>query len=262
MCVGVKPIYSGSMSMPADESSTRSGRNEEPSLKQLSDAFSEMLKTDSGQEAIDHHEDLANGHQVPSQDSGADQGEKDDDPATAVMEERDPVTPKCILEAMLFVGHPENEPLTAKQAATVIHGVQPREIEMMIEQLCKEYSSQGCIYNIRSEGSGYRMVLHEQYESMRDRFYGRIREAKLSQAAIEVLALVAYNQPTTSEKINNLRGHPSGAILSQLVRRQLLCMERPQQKPRTPTYRTTGRFLELFGLANLEELPKSEDLDS
>jgi|TARA_B100000959_G_scaffold282640_1_gene349530 segregation and condensation protein B len=248
--------------MPADESSTRSGRNEEPSLKQLSDAFSEMLKTDSGQEAIDHHEDLANGHQVPSQDSGADQGEKDDDPATAVMEERDPVTPKCILEAMLFVGHPENEPLTAKQAAAVIHGVQPREIEMMIEQLCKEYSSQGCIYNIRSEGSGYRMVLHEQYESMRDRFYGRIREAKLSQAAIEVLALVAYNQPTTSEKINNLRGHPSGAILSQLVRRQLLCMERPQQKPRTPTYRTTGRFLELFGLANLEELPKSEDLDS
>ncbi len=262
MCVGVKPIYSGSMSMPADESSTRSGRNEEPSLKQLSDAFSEMLKTDSGQEAIDHHEDLANGHQGPWQDSGAAQGEKDDDPATGVMEERDPVSPKCILEAMLFVGHPENEPLTAKQAATVIHGVQPREIEMMIEQLCKEYSSQGCIYNIRSEGSGYRMVLHEQYESMRDRFYGRIREAKLSQAAIEVLALVAYNQPTTSEKINNLRGHPSGAILSQLVRRQLLCMERPQQKPRTPTYRTTGRFLELFGLANLEELPKSEDLDS
>jgi len=154
LCVGVKPIYSGDMSMPADESSTPGGRHEEPSLKQLNDAFAEMLKTDSGKEAVGHREDVENGQQISSSASGDDSSEQDDDPATAVMEERDSVTPKCILEAMLFVGHPENEPLTAKQAATVIHGVKPREIEIMVEQLCEEYSSQGCIYNIRSEGSG------------------------------------------------------------------------------------------------------------
>ena len=105
------------------------------------------------------------------------------------------------------------------------------------------------------------MVIRSEFEKVRDRFYGPIREAKLSQAAVEVLALVAYNQPTTSEKISQLRGHPSGSILSQLVRRQLLRFEKPEKKPRTPVYHTTPRFLKLFGLSNLEELPKNQELD-
>ncbi|MEE2781357.1 MAG: SMC-Scp complex subunit ScpB, partial [Planctomycetota bacterium] len=128
-------------------------------------------------------------------------------------------------------------------------------------ELQEEYLAAKSAYEIVYDDGGYRMIIRQEFEKVRDRFYGPIREAKLSQAAVEVLALVAYNQPTTSEKISQLRGHPSGSILSQLVRRQLLRFEKPEKKPRTPVYHTTPRFLKLFGLSNLEELPKNQELD-
>ena len=85
--------------------------------------------------------------------------------------------------------------------------------------------------------------------------------ASTPSAAVEVLSLVAYNQPITSEKISALRGHPSGAIVSQLVRRQLLQMKRPKESPRTPVYHTTPRFLRLFGLEDLEDLPQAQEVE-
>jgi segregation and condensation protein B len=92
-------------------------------------------------------------------------------------------------------------------------------------------------------------------------FYGRVKEAKLSQAAIDVLAVVAYNQPLTRPEIDRLRNAASASLLSQLVRRGLLRVERPDQKPREPIYYTTERFLELFHLQSLDELPRSQDPD-
>ena len=96
---------------------------------------------------------------------------------------------------------------------------------------------------------------------MRERLAGRMREARLSQAAIEVLALVAYNSSITGDEISRIRGRASGAILSQLVRRQLLHVERSEEKPRRMHYSTTGRFLELFGLESLADLPRSQEID-
>ena len=75
------------------------------------------------------------------------------------------------------------------------------------------------------------------------KFYGRVKEARLSQAAVEVLAVVAYRQPLTRDEIDALRGRPSGGLLAQLVRRQLLRIERPEDRPRQPKYLTTDRFL-------------------
>ena len=85
---------------------------------------------------------------------------------------------------------------------------------------------------------------------MRNRFYGRIREARLSQAAIDVLALVAYQQPITGEKLGRLRGKPSSHMLAHLVRRGLLRIERPDPKRRISHYRTTDRFLKLVQSAS------------
>ncbi len=94
---------------------------------------------------------------------------------------------------------------------------------------------------------------------MRDRVLGRSRQARLSQAAVETLAIVAYRQPISAEEVNRLRGVPSGGVLSHLVRRRLLCLERPAHAPRKAYYRTTERFLELFGLQSLADLPQSEE---
>jgi segregation and condensation protein B len=72
------------------------------------------------------------------------------------------------------------------------------------------------------------------------------------------LAIAAYNQPIDRDEADRLRGISSGGVLSQLVGCELLRIERPEEKPR---YHTTDRFLKLFGLESLEELPQSHDFD-
>ncbi len=172
------------------------------------------------------------------------------------------LSPATILEAMLFVGNLANEPLSSQRASDLMRGVTVREIPDLIKELNGRYLSNGCPYSIVSEGAGYRMALRREFNPVRNKFYGRIREARLSQAAKEVLAIVAYRQPLTSERMTTLRGTPSGHLLTQLVRRRLLQAERQPGKGRTMFYRTSDRFLELFGLENLDDLPRSEELDT
>ena len=172
-----------------------------------------------------------------------------------------PVTPRSILEALLFVGNPHNEPLTSAHVSSLMRGVRPQEIDSLVVELNEQYDAEGCPYRIGSAGSGYQLALREEYASLRDKFYGRVKEARLSPAAVEVLAIVAYRQPLTRDEIDALRGRPSGGVLAQLVRRQLLRIERPADRPRQPKYLTTDRFLTLFGLESLAELPQSQDLD-
>jgi segregation and condensation protein B len=184
----------------------------------------------------------------------------DDDHLAGEADEAFEVTPRAILEAILFVGHPMGEPLTSERIAGLMRGVQPREIDDLVEELNAEYAVEGSPYTITSVGYGYQLALRTEFASLREAFYGRVREAKLSQTAIDVLAVVAYQQPITQEKIDQLRGKPSGALLSQLVRRDLLAIERSADKKVKPLYRTTERFLDLFGLDNLTELPRSHYL--
>jgi segregation and condensation protein B len=171
------------------------------------------------------------------------------------------VTPKSILEAILFVGHPTGEALTSERIAHLMRGVRPAEIDDLVRELNAEYSAAEAPYSIESVGPGYRLALLPEFGPLRDSFHGRIREARLSQAAIDVLAIVGYHQPVAADVIDRLRGKPSGALLSQLVRRDLLALERPAEKKAKPQYRTTSRFLDLFGLEELSELPRSHDLD-
>jgi segregation and condensation protein B len=178
-------------------------------------------------------------------------------PADAACE----INPRSILEAMLFVGTPDNRPLSAQQIAGLMRGVRPAEIDELVTDLNAAYSATGRPYRIVGEGAGYRLALAPEFEPIRDKFYGRIKQVRLSPAAIEVLAVVAYNEPLTADEVNRLRGTSSGPILTQLVRRQLLRIERAAGEPRAPHYFTTERFLKLFGVQSLAELPRSMDLE-
>jgi segregation and condensation protein B len=171
------------------------------------------------------------------------------------------INPRSVAEAMLFVGHPDNRPISAREMAAAMRGVSPAEIDSAVAELNVIYGQDGAPYTIERTNSGYRMVLRPEFERVRDKFYGRVREAKLSQTALEVLSIVAYNQPATLAKINEIRGASSGGILSGLVRRKLLRLDRPGAKGEPVAYTTTDRFLRIFGLENLSALPRSEDLD-
>lgn len=171
------------------------------------------------------------------------------------------ITPRSILEAMLFVGSPANEPLSSRQVAALMRGVRPAEIDSLVVELNSDYERRNCPYTIVEQAGGYRLTLRPEYDRLRDKFYGRTRQARLSQAAIEVLAAVAYHEPATAEEINKLRGTASGPVLAQLVRRQLVRLERNEENPRRPVYWTTERFLGLFGLSSLSDLPRSSELE-
>ena len=171
------------------------------------------------------------------------------------------ITPRSILEAMLFVGHPQNEPLSSRQVASLMRGVRSTEVDAAVRELNADYQRRNCPYAIAEEGQGYRLVLRPQFDRLREKFHGRTRQARLSQAAIEVLAAVAYNEPVTSEEVSRLRGTASGHVLAQLVRRQLLRVDRGQPKSRRTMYYTTERFLELFSLESLADLPRSGELE-
>jgi len=109
--------------------------------------------------------------------------------------------------------------------------------------------------------NGYKLELLPEFGRVRDRFFGRVREARLSPAALEVLAIVAYHQPVTVDDTNQLRGTASGPVLAALVRRQLLRIDRPERRGTPPQYSTTPRFLRLMGLESLSALTRTEELE-
>jgi segregation and condensation protein B len=224
------------------------------SLDELSQAYAALLAkgADPFPQAEDKPRESSPRREVESDES---------EPVRRNVEPPCEVSPKTILEAILFVGHPANEPLTSERIAGLMRGVTPGEIDDLVGELNAEHAAAHAPYQIVSADCGYKMALRPEFASLRDGFYGRIREARLSQTAIDVLAIVAYQQPVTQAEIDRLRGRPSGPILSQLVRRDLLSVERPAVAKAKPAYRTTERFLDLFDLDDLSDLPRSQDLE-
>ena len=172
------------------------------------------------------------------------------------------LNPKNILEAMLFVGDRENRPLNPERAAEKMRNVTVEEIDRLAARLNEEYRSLGCPYWIQKDKEGYRMVLRSEFHPILEKFYGKIREAKLSQQSIDTLAIVAYRQPITAEEVQKIRKQPSTAILAQLMRRGLLeLIHDIRDKKKITYYRTTERFLELFQLDSIDDLPISEEIE-
>lgn len=240
---------SGDAAKPLDLDAFRQvGQDEGLSLDQLGAALAGMLETgDDPYVAASPAGELGDAALAAPLESSAD--------------DACDLTPRSILEALLFVGDPRNQPLSSKPVAGLMRGVRASEIDACVRSLNADYERRNCPYAIVAEGAGYRLKLRKRFDRLRDQFHGKDRQARLSQAAIEVLAAVAYRGALMRDEVSRLRGKPSGHILTQLVRRQLLQLERDADSPRRVRYAIAPRFLELFGLASLEELPRSPDLE-
>ena len=169
-----------------------------------------------------------------------------------------PPSPVRIVEALLFVG---GEPLTAKRAGEIIRGLSAEQFIEAVDELNRAYRLQKRPYTITAGAEGYILALRATHKDAIAKLYGGQREARLSTAAVDVLALVAYRQPTTKTEIDSLRGADSGGLLRQLVCRGLIRIaQRADGDRREVTYGTTPRFLEWFGLESLDDLPCTQDL--
>ncbi len=168
---------------------------------------------------------------------------------------------RSITEALLFVGQPDNAPLSAERLAATMRDVTPDEVHQAVAELNARYASQGRPYAITPSAAGYRMVLRDEFSRVKQKFQGNVRQARLSPAVLEVLALVAYRQPISLADIDAARREKCQSLVNQLVRRGLILLERPADRSQPNTYSTTGRFLHVFGLASLDQLPRIEEFD-
>lgn len=169
------------------------------------------------------------------------------------------VTPRQVVEALLFVG---GQPLTGKRLAELLGGEFTHDhVDRLVDELNDLYGQEGRPYEVRLGEGGYRLELRPEFERVRDRVYGYgPKEVKLSQDALEVLALVAYQQPVTREIVEQTGKTNAPALLRQLLQRELISLRRGDGGKDDVTYRTTPRFLQLFGLGSLDDLPLPEDL--
>jgi segregation and condensation protein B len=172
-----------------------------------------------------------------------------------------PISPRSIIEAILFVGRPDGSAYSAEELAGTMRDVTPADVKAAVAELNAAYTSDGAPYEIVASPAGYRLQLREDTQRLGYQLQGKVREVKLSPQALEVLAVVAYRQPMSTIDIEELRKGKSGSILAQLVRRGLLRFDRSAENSRQNLYFTTERFLRIFGLANLSQLPKAEEMD-
>lgn len=194
----------------------------------------------------------------PSTSAVSAPNEQDRSPSTSATDEL-PVSVAQIVEACLFVG---GVTLSAKKLAQTIRlDFDTQHIEAIIEQLNSQYFAEDRPYEIRLVDSSYALCLRDEYEAVRHRVFGLgPKEVKLPQDVLEVLAIVAYQQPVADDDFASYGKPGAGAQLRQLLRRDLVAIERDPAQPKRVHYRTTARFLSLFGIGSLAELPRPESL--
>lgn len=237
--------------IPDDSSADDDHEYEGLSLEELGKTYAQLL----GKGEVPY----ADSESTPTEETAAEHDPIGDE---AVESDACPISPLTILEAILFVGHPNNESLSPERIANLMRGVRPSEIDQFVQELNEIYRVENHAMEIVSMGGGYRMQLAEDLHRVRDRMYGKTKETRLNQDAIDCLSLVAYQPGITREDLEKQWNHPAGSILNMLVRRNLLELQRDDKtKKGTHRYFPTKRMLQLFGLSSLEELPHVEDSD-
>jgi segregation and condensation protein B len=166
---------------------------------------------------------------------------------------------KPIIEALIFVAE---EPITAKQLAEVLEGERAEDIKAACEQLIEEFNSRGGGLEIRKIAGGYCMRTRPELSEYVRRYLKAQPSARLSLAALETLAVIAYKQPITIPEIMQIRGvNSTSAIKTLLDRRLIVAKGRKQVVGRPMLYGTSKEFLIHFGLNDLSELPGLEDFE-
>jgi segregation and condensation protein B len=162
-----------------------------------------------------------------------------------------PPTPIQIIEALLFVGGP---PLKPAHAADAIRGLTAEQFRDCVDALNRLYRAQNRPYSVVHGPTGYVLRVSAKYAAVKEKLYGGPREARLNQPALDVVAFVAYRQPVTKTEIDSARGADSGGVLRQLVRLGLITANKADGGE--AAYSTTERFLEVFRLKDLDDLPQ------
>lgn len=166
-----------------------------------------------------------------------------------------PSSIKGALEALLLVS---SDPVSASALAASLD-VAPGEVASLLAELQVEYEEANRGFQLREVAGGWRLFTHPAFHDQVEAFVLSWDTQKLSQAALETLAVIAYHQPVTRETVKGIRGVNSDGVISSLADKGLIReMGRDPQRGQAILYGTTAAFLEKFGLRSVRDLPDLE----
>ena len=165
---------------------------------------------------------------------------------------------KNIIESLLFVAE---DPLTIDSIKKVLDSTDSNAIRNVLHELSSEYEARKGGFFLREVAGGYQIRTRPEYSQWIRRLL-RPNPLRLSNAALETLAIVAYKQPVIRSDIEHLRGVDCGGILRMLLERRLIRVVGRKEIPGRPIiYTTTKKFLELFELKDLKDLPSPKEIE-
>jgi segregation and condensation protein B len=164
---------------------------------------------------------------------------------------------KYIIESLLFVSE---TPLTVDHLKGILEGEEPAAIRTAIEALMRDYAQRDGGFVLKQVAGGYQFRTQGRYNEWIKRLV-RPNAPRLSKAALETLAIIAYNQPIIRSDIEHIRGVDSGGVIRMLMERKLIRVLGRKEIPGRPLiYATTKHFLEVFELKDLKDLPTPKEI--
>jgi segregation and condensation protein B len=163
-----------------------------------------------------------------------------------------------IVEALILSS---SEPIPVAKLAEIIPYCNEGQAKDLVNELNTEYVEQDRSFEIWEVAGGYQIRTRAEFSGYLQKLQ-KERALRLSPAALETLAIIAYRQPTTRAEIEDVRGVDAGATVKSLLERHLIRIAGQREVPGRPmVYATTRRFLEVFGLERLKDLPTLRELD-
>ena len=166
---------------------------------------------------------------------------------------------KQIVEAILFAS---DEPVPPERLADAAgDDVTVREVREAVRQLIEEYDSTGRAFTVEEIAGGLQLFTRPEYNKHLKKLLQARRQARFTQAALETLAIIAYKQPVTRAEVEDIRGVACGDMLRTLMEKGLVRVTgRSEKLGRALLYGTTKKFLQVFGLSSIKDLPDAKQL--
>ncbi len=162
----------------------------------------------------------------------------------------------AILEGLLFVVGDDG--MKIDKLADILE-INEKEVQKLLKDLQKKYESDDSGIKISFIGETFKLTTKKEHKEYYQKLINDYKTESLSNASLETLAIVAYNQPISRIEINELRGIDSSHILRKLLARDLIKVSGKSSLPGNPNlYKTTNEFLDYFALASLDDLPELE----
>lgn len=164
-----------------------------------------------------------------------------------------------IIEALIFAS---DVPLPSRKIKDILEGIGEREIKKSITRISEKYKETKSPLDMVEVAGGYQIVTRSVYSSWIRKLYISRTRNRLTQRALETLAIIAYKQPITKTEVESIRGVNSDTVVRTLIERKLITVTGREKAPGNPlVYGTTRYFLEYFGLNDISDLPKLREID-